>query len=246
MKGYRLYDTASKQIFVFRDVLFHEGIFPFYSVVSSDELIDPFPDLVLPIPWLEKSPIPQFLPSNHHSTHNDIPAASHNDNFETSDAEPQHSNSFLDKTALRRSTRTSKPPSYLREFHCNLLHQKYSNNETPPCTSAHPISKYLSYNSSSHTHINFVLNVSSQFEPWHYRQAVKFPQWRVAVTAELDAMGSNKTWSDTSLPSGKHSIGCRWIYKIKYKSNGTIERYKARLVAKGHTQQEGCKETFYM
>lgn len=75
---------------------------------------------------------------------------------------------------------------------------------------------------------------------------MKFPQWRVAVTAELDAMESNKTWSVTSLPSGKHSIGCRWIYKIKYKSNGTIERYKARLVAKGHTQQEGCKETFYM
>lgn len=52
------------------------------------------------------------------------------------------------------------------------------------------------------------------------------------MTAELDAMESNKTWSVTSLPNGKLSIGCRWIYKIKYKSDGTIERYKARLIAK--------------
>jgi hypothetical protein len=34
-------------------------------------------------------------------------------------------------------------------------------------------------------------------------------------------------------------IGCKWIYKVKYKSDGSIERYKSRLVAKGFTQQEG-------
>lgn len=42
-----------------------------------------------------------------------------------------------------------------------------------------------------------------------------------------------------ALPNGKHSVGCRWIYKIKYRSDGTVERHKARLVAKGYTQQEG-------
>lgn len=35
-----------------------------------------------------------------------------------------------------------------------------------------------------------------------------------------------------------HSIGCKWIYKIKYKSNGSIDRYKAHFVAKGYTQQQ--------
>lgn len=34
-------------------------------------------------------------------------------------------------------------------------------------------------------------------------------------------------------------VGCRWVYFMKERADGSIERYKARLVAKGYTQQEG-------
>ena len=90
------------------------------------------------------------------------------------------------------------------------------------------------------------MNVSSQYEPQFYRQAVKFSQWRDVKKVELEVMEFNKTWLVVPLPKGKHSIGCKWILKIKYKSNGSIERHKARLVAKGYTQQEGFDfiETF--
>ncbi|BBG95720.1 transposable element gene [Prunus dulcis] len=59
------------------------------------------------------------------------------------------------------------------------------------------------------------------------------------MTAELEALQHNNTWSLVPLPVGHKPIGCKWVYKIKYKSDGTIERYKARLVAKGYTQIEG-------
>jgi hypothetical protein len=57
---------------------------------------------------------------------------------------------------------------------------------------------------------------------------------------------ANGTWSLTPLPAGKTPIGCRWVYKIKLRSDGSVERYKARLVAKGFTQLEGVdyQDTF--
>ena len=59
------------------------------------------------------------------------------------------------------------------------------------------------------------------------------------MAAEIATLESNKTWSLTSLPPHKRAIGCKWVYRVKYKADGTMERYKARLMAKGFTQQEG-------
>lgn len=63
---------------------------------------------------------------------------------------------------------------------------------------------------------------------------------------EYQALENNGTWSVVNLPKGKRPIGCRWVYKVKYNADGTIERYKARLVAQGYTQIEGVDyhETF--
>ena len=66
------------------------------------------------------------------------------------------------------------------------------------------------------------------------------------MNSEIQALENNKTWSMVPLPPGQRPIGCKWVFKIKYNSDGTIARHKARLVAKGFTQREriNYKDTF--
>ena len=52
---------------------------------------------------------------------------------------------------------------------------------------------------------------------------------------ELDALHKTGTLDLVDLPSRKSAIGCKWVYKIKTRSNDTVDRYKARLVARGFT-----------
>ncbi|KAL0456195.1 UNVERIFIED_CONTAM: Retrovirus-related Pol polyprotein from transposon TNT 1-94 [Sesamum latifolium] len=52
-------------------------------------------------------------------------------------------------------------------------------------------------------------------------------------------LGRNQTWQITKLPPGKRAIGCKWVFRLKLKDDGTIDRHKTRLVAKGYTQVEG-------
>ncbi|GKB77687.1 ribonuclease H-like domain-containing protein [Tanacetum coccineum] len=67
-----------------------------------------------------------------------------------------------------------------------------------------------------------------------------------AMNNEIEALNRNNTWTIYDLPIGRKPIGYKWIFKIKYKASGEIERYKARLVAKGFSQREGLDydETF--
>ena len=83
-------------------------------------------------------------------------------------------------------------------------------------------------------------------EPETYEHVVLDPKWEETMAIELHDLEPNHNWILTPLPPGHHPIGCKWVYKIKHNSDGTIERYKAQLVAKGFTQHEGInyKETF--
>ncbi|CAN6485107.1 unnamed protein product [Victoria cruziana] len=83
-------------------------------------------------------------------------------------------------------------------------------------------------------------------EPSSYNKAKNDKNWIDAINEELFALENNNTWEIVDLPPGKKSIGCRWIFKVKTKSDGTLERFKATLVAKGYAQEYGLDydETF--
>lgn len=89
-----------------------------------------------------------------------------------------------------------------------------------------------------------VLIVStSVIEPTCFSMAVKRNEWRAAMALEFDALHRNGTWLLVPAHPNMNIVRCKWIYKLKHKADGSIERYKARLVAKGYHQQEGVDFT---
>jgi len=80
-------------------------------------------------------------------------------------------------------------------------------------------------------------------EPNSYEEAASKPEWQEAMQKKFEALQANHTWELVPLPKGKRPISRKWVYKIKYKPDGSIERCKARLVIRGFTQKEGVDYT---
>jgi hypothetical protein len=90
--------------------------------------------------------------------------------------------------------------------------------------------------------------VVQDVEPICFEDAIGHALWDKAMDEEMAALDANRTWELVPLPEGKKAIGCKWVYKVKHNSYGSISRYKARLVAKGYAQTHGIdfEETFVL
>ncbi|BBH03624.1 hypothetical protein Prudu_014548 [Prunus dulcis] len=88
--------------------------------------------------------------------------------------------------------------------------------------------------------------LSSVSIPQKLQDALDNPRWKEAMDEELRALRKNSTWELVELPRGKKVVGCKWVFTIKHKADGSVDRYKARLVAKGYTQTYGIdyQDTF--
>jgi hypothetical protein len=56
------------------------------------------------------------------------------------------------------------------------------------------------------------------------------------VIERMVALDTNATWELVTLPKDKTTIGCKWVYKVKYNVDRFINKYKTRLVTKGSIQ----------
>jgi histone deacetylase 1/2 len=83
-------------------------------------------------------------------------------------------------------------------------------------------------------------------EPSTVKEAFGDEKWITTMNNEHSALVKNKTWRLVPPPKGKNIIECKWVYKIKWKVDGSIDRYKARLVAKGYKERYGIdyEDTF--
>ncbi|KAL0303101.1 UNVERIFIED_CONTAM: Retrovirus-related Pol polyprotein from transposon RE1 [Sesamum radiatum] len=211
-KAYKLYDLISHQVVISRDVVFHEHIFPFATIP----------------PVTTSVPLPTGTPQTDSEYTYDPPTSSaHTPTYNSEVSPPSttiqiaHSpHSALSEPPLsspllvRRSSRITHRLARFNDIVCHLIYP----------------SLLQSCNTS---YVSFVAALSILQEPTSYAHAVKCDKWREAMQCELDLLERNHTWSKTSLPNGKHAIGCKWVFKLKLNADGTIDRYKARLVAKG-------------
>ena len=90
------------------------------------------------------------------------------------------------------------------------------------------------------------LITSDDPEPTTLTQALKNDKWRLAMSEEYDALVKNGTWALVPPDRRQNLVRCKWVYRTKLKSDGSIDRYKARLVAKGFHQRPGIdyQDTF--
>lgn len=78
---------------------------------------------------------------------------------------------------------------------------------------------------------------------YSYEEAINDPihgrRWRDAKYNKLDNLATHHTWEYEELPLGRKSIASKWVFKVKYNFDGTIERFKARLIAQGLSHVSG-------
>ena len=83
---------------------------------------------------------------------------------------------------------------------------------------------------------------SIEDDPKSYEEAMASRDsafWKEAVNDEMDSILSNNTWVLVDLPTSSKPIGCIWVFRRKYNTNGSIQTFKVRLVAKGFKQRKG-------
>ena len=113
-------------------------------------------------------------------------------------------------------------------------------------TKPYPVSNYVSYTRMSPEYNRVIQTLMTISVPKNVQEAISSNEWKKAMNEEMEALEKNGTWEMGPLPVGKKLVGSRWVFTIKYHSDGSVARYKAQLVARGYTQSYGIdyNETF--
>ncbi|KAJ0919654.1 putative RNA-directed DNA polymerase [Helianthus annuus] len=265
-KGYKLWSLDNKKEFYSRDVKFYETVFPFKSsqLTDQDKNLNQslnhlnFFDSVEVLTTCPISPNDEERSHDSHEVTGDdqqpipstsaIPTVEHQHStvgVESSSSSDEYGRAEDTSTsndeiiqsegtsAVRKSSRRVVVPKHFQDFVLNAK-VKYS------------IDKVVNYSHLSSDNFCFTTSLNKTVEPSCYEEAAKDPRWIEAMNKEMDALFRNNTWVLADLPHDRKAIGCKWVYRVKYRANGEIERFKARLVAKGFNQREGLDfgETF--
>lgn len=90
------------------------------------------------------------------------------------------------------------------------------------CTQ-HPLANYLFDHRFSQNHKSFLTSLDTIIIPKLVDEALKDQNWKQVMLEEMRALNKNQTWELVPRPKGVTPVGCRWIFNLKYKADGTLE-----------------------
>lgn len=239
-KGYRCLHLATNKVFVSINVKFDEATFPFRINSASPSSQPSLTDCTFSPPTYLAQPTSLNSPSQPNSICS-LPQP-------ISNLPSQPITSPINSQAPQPTTQPN-PAELPSPAHCAnhspCTPPVHGADPIPPATSTskHPATSQSVHPMTTRTRDNtrkprtfpnhVAYSTSLETEPTTFAQANTHPEWRHAMAQEIDALAHNQTWTLVPLSPNQNVIGCKWVYKIKRRADGSIEHYKARLVAKG-------------
>ena len=154
-------------------------------------------------------------------------------------------NSDQSVEALGRGFRKKYPSVLLRDHVTHTVFAKSQSSSLPapssgrPSGTPYPLAYYIHCDNFSVNYRKFIATVVNSTDPKSFKEAMKSIGWQKSMQEEIQALEANGTWTLEPLPPGKRALGCQWVYRTNFLSNGEVERLKSRLVVLGNHQQEG-------
>ena len=209
--AYLCYDPSTTKVFVSCHVKFVESIFPFTSTSSQEARPDsstvntwipqPIPVSTVPPPLISPS-----AACPHQHLHNEGPSAS---------------SPASEMSLITTSPNPTSPPSLPLPDSLQLA--------VPPTHPMQTRAKNNIHKPLQKLNLHTTLSPHSDLEPTTSSQALKDPKWRQAMSDEFNALIRNGTWQLIPASSCQNIVGCKWIFRTKRHSNGSVDRYKVRL-----------------
>jgi hypothetical protein len=236
-KSYHCWDPVAHRMWTLRDVVFDESR-PFYPHPTTDahpaSLVDPLSFLFSPDAPPASLPFPRpTLPTSVSSA-------------ESSPVVPDYTvKPLVTQVYSRRGARLSEVPTSSAELSSNVSSFSLEVPSSPPVASSSLIGssseQLLGRGQRIHRPSNYysssAFTATALSEPASYRNAILHPEWQHAMVEEIAALERTGTWDLVPYSPRVRSITCKWVYKVKTRSDSSLERYKARLVARGFQQE---------
>jgi len=251
-KGWQFWDPSTQKEIISDSAVFRESVFPFRKpgLSAVDRSIDLSPPIEVPAPGPTQATLEIPRPPD------DL-----TDDLSTEPADavalpgPPPVNPPVDPPVdpLVDLPEQPRPPPEVRNLTANFEHHP-ANQQLPPKRASRARQPGALAEDAGHAEsaeevivpilaaMDYAFATVGTAEPRTLAEARTRPdaaKWLEAAYAELHAHVTNGTWELTQLPPGKRVIGSRWVFKVKRKPDGSIDKYKGRVVAQGYSQIAG-------